>query len=254
MVLALTSSLRALLEAVALLVVILVYYGVAATRVNAWVTRRALERTSLVRRYSRMEATGVVRLGVASGLQLAFVLVLALVGAIDASVLLPPTFRPILLVYGAILGVAEMALGSFVCNVAMRISQRLLGEERALDSRAWFVASKGGWMRSFTKAVEIMPAPVVLALFLLYVGMEETVFRGIVVNATRGLGTGVALVVSTLMFVAVQVFHTPTWRTAMFPVIGALIMGVVHGWLYLAVPDLTPLVVAHLAFFAAATL
>jgi len=35
----------------------------------------------------------------------------------------------------------------------------------------------------------------------------------------------------------------------MFPVIGALVIGIVHGALFLAEPDIVPLIVAHLVFF-----
>lgn len=37
--------------------------------------------------------------------------------------------------------------------------------------------------------------------------------------------------------------------SAMFPVIGATVMGVVHGLLFIFYPAVIPLIISHLAFF-----
>lgn len=73
-----------------------------------------------------------------------------------------------------------------------------------------------------------------------------------VIAAVGDAGMGVALAASVTLFVGIQVFNMPSWRAAMFPVLGALVVGVVHGALYLAVPDITPLIVAHFVLFMVA--
>jgi hypothetical protein len=60
--------------------------------------------------------------------------------------------------------------------------------------------------------------------------------------------------VSVALFTAAQVFRMPSWRSAMFPALGARTLGVVDGLLFLAVPTILPLIVAHIVFFLVATL
>ena len=57
-----------------------------------------------------------------------------------------------------------------------------------------------------------------------------------------------------MLFIAVQVFNMPSWHSAMFAVLGALVIGLVHGGLYLAVPNLLPLIIAHMVTFAVSVL
>lgn len=70
----------------------------------------------------------------------------------------------------------------------------------------------------------------------------------------RPSGFAIAFTASLVLFVAMQVFFMASWRAAMFPVVGALVMGVVHGLLAWRVPHLLPLVVAHIVFFLFAVL
>jgi len=41
---------------------------------------------------------------------------------------------------------------------------------------------------------------------------------------------------------------------AIFPITGALVVGITHGILFLHVPDISPLIVAHFTFFVASIL
>jgi CBS-domain-containing membrane protein len=69
------------------------------------------------------------------------------------------------------------------------------------------------------------------------------------INYFRPAGAGLALGIAAFFFLLVQTFHMPSWRAALFPVIGATVLSVVHGSLFLAVPDILPLIVAHIVFF-----
>jgi hypothetical protein len=74
----------------------------------------------------------------------------------------------------------------------------------------------------------------------------------VVVDLLRPAGPGWAVGVSVALFVAVQAFSMPGWRAAMFPMVGAAVLGVVHGVIYWRVPALLPLMVGHLAYFGGA--
>jgi len=142
-----------------------------------------------------------------------------------------------------------MSLGSFISNVVMRLVQLVHPVRHSSSKSSWFVAVEGGWMRSFLKTVEIVPMPFAVSAIILYIAMEEVVFRGVVINALIPWGQAAAVSISTVFFVLVQAFHMPSWRSAAFPIVSASVMGPLHGSLYVAVPDLAPLIVAHSTMF-----
>jgi hypothetical protein len=152
-----------------------------------------------------------------------------------------------LLVYGAVLGFGEMLLGSFLGLVVIKLSAAIPNLGNPLLH--WQVVLNSGWMRLFNTTLNLLPLPAAISLVLLYVGVEELIIRGIVFNVLLPVGHFSAVFFSTVIFAGYQVFNLPSWRVAMFPVIGALVMGIIHGVLYLAVPDVWPLVVAHVTYF-----
>jgi hypothetical protein len=152
-----------------------------------------------------------------------------------------------LLVYGAVLGVGEMVLGSFLGLVVIKVSAAIPQLGNPLIH--WQVVLNSGWMRLFNTTVKLLPLPAAISLVVLYVGVEELIIRGIVFNVLLPLGQASAVLLSTLIFAGYQIFNLPSWRVALFPVIGALVMGPIHGVLYLAIPDVWPLVVAHVTYF-----
>ena len=83
---------------------------------------------------------------------------------------------------------------------------------------------------------------------------QELIFRGLLIPAflDEGLGGTASVASSGLLFVGVQALAMPSRRAALFPMVGAAVVGVVHGILFLHVPDVIPLAVAHVAFFSAA--
>ncbi|WP_287270157.1 hypothetical protein, partial [Thermogemmatispora sp.] len=62
-------------------------------------------------------------------------------------------------------------------------------------------------------------------------------------------GFPLALVTSTLLFVAVQAQGMPSWFSALPAMCGALVIGPINAWLLMTVPNILPLVLAHLTFF-----
>lgn len=233
-----------------------VYYGLVVPRLGDTVARGTLavvsDRWEGARSLSVGELDGVLRLAIAGVMQLVFcaVLFLALDLAPQDLVQGPP--QPELLAAGAVLGVAEAALGSFLGMVGMRAAGALERDSAAPTPEEWITLARAGWMRLYSRTAEVLPLAPLAALILLYVAVEEIVFRGVVIGALGDAGAGVALAASVTLFVGIQAFSMPSWRAAMFPVMGALVVGVVHGTLYLVVPDITPLIVAHFVLFMAA--
>jgi membrane protease YdiL (CAAX protease family) len=107
-------------------------------------------------------------------------------------------------------------------------------------------------MAQFGATIRVAPQWFALFIIGLYVAGEEIVFRGVLVNMLRPAGALLAVAVPTAVFAGVQMFHMPTARAAIFPVAGALVVGTVHGIIYLLVPALLPLMLAHAVFVVGA--
>lgn len=209
-------------------------------------------RFRLARRYPWNTINDVVNLGLAGVLQLiCFILLLHVTGVSVGQLI---AFDPILILYGILLGLGEMALSSFGSHIALRVIMQLFPSHGPTELNSWLTLARGGWMRYYLSTVKISPLPVVCFLTLTYVLVEELIFRGVIITYFLSQSRGLALVISIIFFVAAQILHTPNWRTAMFPVIGALIVGTIHGLLFLAVPNVLPLVVAHFVFFIVAVI
>lgn len=242
---------RILIGALAITVIFAVQM-VVYDRLGA-LARRLVLRLRWTRRRSVAEMTGVVRLGLA-GLTLATVcLLLALLTGAGTADLGFTGLHPIRIVYGVFLGLGELGLGSLLGHLAIRVSVAL-APGGPTDMGDWLTVARGGWMSFYLKTIEVAPLPVALALIVLYVGSEEVLFRGVLFHHFLPLGPAGAVAASTAVFAAVQAIHMPSWRAAMFPCIGALMMGAVHGALFQATGDIAPLVVAHAVFFLAAVL
>jgi len=205
---------------------------------------------SLVDRFGWAAVNDVARLTIAAVSQLLFLMVLILVTRINPLASL--RWHPAVIAAGALLGVAEMGLASFMAYVLMR-AMTSLGPARSLGAvDDWLVAARGGWMRYFAHAVRITPPWYLLSVTLLYVAVEEVIFRATIITYLLPHGSAQALIYSVLAFTVVQVLHTPSWKTGIFPALGAIAVGGVHGCLFLVTGDVTPLIVAHFTFFLAA--
>lgn len=154
----------------------------------------------------------------------------------------------------ALLGAGELALTSLVCTLIVEVASARRGSAREIVRREWAAQTRGGWMSYFLLTMRAAPPAVALGSICLYVGVEELIFRGLLIPTflDAGLGGTAAVALSSLVFVGVQALAMPSSRAALFPMVGAAVIGVVHGILFLHVPDVIPLVVAHVAFFLAA--
>jgi len=249
--------------ATALTTVVLLYYAWPGNRVKGLERIIQLLVEPLRRRFPARHVDAVCALGYAGILQFCFFVVLALAfdpAALDRRSLL--YCDPVLALLGIILGIGEMGLSTLLGFAAIIIIDTIRKKSstmpRAVSQRAvaggtdWSTTARGGWMQYYIKAMTILPRPIGVASVLLYVFFEEGVFRGVILGSLAPFGSAPALAISVVLFMLVQTFHMPGWRTAMFPVIGALVLGIVHGALFLAVPKIMPLALAHASFFFSA--
>ncbi|MBE1493141.1 hypothetical protein H4696_000241 [Amycolatopsis lexingtonensis] len=212
------------------------------------------------------QRTAVLELAAAGLSHVLLVVLLVLVTGVGPGVVLSGADRPDLLALGALLGVGELALGSLLCRAVIEVSlaARLpartgahLGsteDEQGTGLRSWLGRSRGGWIRHHLVTLKVLPLPVAVLLTGTQVASEETVFRAIALTWLRDAGPAVALSTSIALFVVMQAFFMSSWQAALFPVVGGVVMGIVHGLVFWAVPAVAPLVVAHVVFFFFAVL
>jgi Type II CAAX prenyl endopeptidase Rce1-like len=158
---------------------------------------------------------------------------------------------PVIAVLSILLGIAEMSVATLLGYSAMR-TVGLLDAAAGRRSPPWSGVAKGGWIQMYFKTIEVLPIPFGALAVLAYIAFEECIFRGIVIGIMLPAGPYVAVVGSTILFATYQIFHTPGWRTAIFPILGASVVGIVHGVLYIVFPNIVPLVIAHCCFFGSA--
>jgi hypothetical protein len=109
-------------------------------------------------------------------------------------------------------------------------------------------------MREIKSTINSVPGVVSGGVITLYIAGEEIIFRSVLVGMALPLGRAAAVATSTVFFSLIQTLHMPSWRSGVFPVVGALITGMIHGTPFLLVPEIWPLIVAHLTLFVAGTL
>lgn len=239
------------MKAVVGAVAVLGFYGLFYRHVVARFGRPvqwAMRALRLDARRPVREVEAIEKLVAAGIAQLLFAVVLGWWVGLPAGDLLGHPFAPGLLVVGAAIGVGELALTSLICAVVVEIAASGSGKEVA---RRWAAHSRGGWMSYFTLTARAAPSVLAIATVSLYVVVEELVFRGILITAFAAWGAAVAVSCSAALFVAVQAFGMPDGLAALFPMVGATVIGVVHGVLFWFVPALAPLALAHVVFFTA---
>ncbi len=236
---------------VTLLIVILIiplYYSVVDSRITA-LSKPLLLVMWVPRAYSYREGRSLWRLGLASSAQLIFLSCLVVLTGVAVSDAFQAPLRPIHLVYAVLLGIGEMGLSSFLCHVVVKAIMTLAPSWGPNSMQAWITIARGGWMREYLNALDTAPLFLALVLTVLYVGVEELVFRAVLVTFAQPLGLVGSVAFSTVLFALVQTFQLPSLRAAIFPVIGACVMGVAHGALFYSEPNVVPLVIAHCVFF-----
>nr|BBH92261.1 hypothetical protein KTA_04600 [Thermogemmatispora argillosa] len=151
---------------------------------------------------------------------------------------------------GVLLGLGEASVSMLLSSLALALfrlwRQRQIGPGIVNELRA---IGRAGWVRAYRQTLQIWPAPVGWAIITLALLGEELLFRGLAARLLAPEGFPLALVTSTLLFVAVQEQGMPSWFSALPAMCGALVIGPINAWLLMTVPNILPLVLAHLTFF-----
>lgn len=241
------------LMALVLTAFVATYYGAIVRLVGEPLLRHTLgvlaSGTTMARRWTWAEIEGVVRLLLAGLMQAAFIALLVALTPVSVRDLVPKNWDVRLIPLGILLGVGEAGLATQLALLASRFARLWRPGDTPATVEGWLSVARGGWIRYYLRTAEAAPVWLLVAATVLYVAGEEIVFRGIVISCLAGTAAPVAVTLSTVLFVLVQVFYTPGWQTALFPMIGATVVGIVHGVLFVMVPDLTPLIVAHAIMF-----
>ena len=203
------------------------------------------------KKYTPQEIAGVTELGLVALSHVLFSILLIVFLGLDIQTLGLFQIQPHHLIYGILLGISEMSVSFLLCLGAIKIIQKFSPGKTPQNNTQWKTIARGGWVRHHIQSFELLPFALALFVLFLQVGSEELIFRGIITHSLlqNGHGPLLSISLSILFFVCMQAFHTPGFRTAIFPMTGALVMGITHSFLYHSVPVLPPLIIAHVMFF-----
>ena len=241
------------LDALVLTAAVVAYYGFAVRLVGEPLARRFImvltERTAVARQRTWADVDGVVRLVLAGLMQAGFAFTLIMVTAVSPSDFLSEPLDIRVMLLGVLLGVAEAGFATQVGLIGSRFAELLRPGQTPTTIEGWLSVSRGGWIRYYLRTAEAAPVWLLIAATVLYVTGEEIVFRGIAISILGTFSAPFAVGVSTALFVLVQAFYTPGWKTALFPMLGAAVVGIVHSILFIIYPNVLPLAVAHATMF-----
>jgi membrane protease YdiL (CAAX protease family) len=203
--------------------------------------------TSLIKYHPFSQVVGAVELSSISVLHVIFCILLALFFHINLiPIFLNSTITDCLC--GVLIGMGSVCTAILLCTVAIKIVECVVYHNDGPSLDEWTAISGAGWMRHYKHTIKLFPLVIAILIITLQIGSEEIIFRGILIPLFEPYGAGVAFIVSTVLFVLMQWFHMPSLISAMFPVIGATVMGIIHGFLYIHHAAVTPLIISHLTF------
>ncbi len=204
-----------------------------------------------LRNYDLEQGAGVLELIFISGTHVCLCLLLCFLLDLDSTVIGFDKWSPSLLIYGVLIGIGESSVSSLLCLGIVKGLQKFFPLRVPKTAEGWGAIARGGWIRHHLRTYEILPIPIAILISGMQVGAEEVVFRGIIVQdfLSHGFLLVPAFTLAGLFFVFMQMFQMPSLIHSIFPIVGALVMAVVHSWLFSLVPSVYPLIIAHLVFF-----
>jgi hypothetical protein len=217
---------------------VLIYYAPSVTRY-----------LSLTKYFPKSDIEGTVELTMIAVSHVIFCTVLIVITPIQWPIVnINLITIPIYFLYGILLGIGCMGVSGLFCKIAIQIIN-IFKINHTYDLKTWLTIGRGGWIKHHLQSIEILPIYLSLSVLAMQVGSEEIIFRGILLNYFIQFGSAIAFFTAWSLFVLMQAFLMHRWQGAIFPMIGAAVMGFVHSILYLQVPILWPLIVAHITFF-----
>jgi membrane protease YdiL (CAAX protease family) len=207
-------------------------------------------KTTLIYKYPYSQVVGLIELFIVATFHVLFCIALLYFFNVDArSIFLNVTITDCL--FGVLIGIGSMGTSTLLCTTAMKLVDQysIRNGKKSRSLKEWYAISSAGWIRHHKHNIQILPLFLALIIITMQVGSEETIFRSVLFQAYAPFGIKTAFIISTLLFIYMQVFHMPSMLSAMFPMIGAFVMGIVHGILYIYHPTVVPLIISHIAFF-----
>ncbi|MFI5776943.1 hypothetical protein [Nocardia sp. NPDC051570] len=137
------------------------------------------------------------------------------------------------LLYGIPLGFVEAGVAGMLCSFAGGLAQ--------IDT--W---PRGeGWVRGLDRSLTGMSWLRRTAVIVIFAGAEEFVLRAAVITAARPSGTIFAIVCAITVGLFVQTLPLTRWTGFLMPLVAATVTVPVHCLLFLAIPDIRPIIIAH---------
>lgn len=220
--------------------------------VRRWLNRfasRVAPRFATARPLAVGDVLQVVRLITAGLAQALLVVFLLWITSVDLIGLFTNHFEVRLVFLGILLGIGEMAAASLLCLIGLKIVDSFAPSDELAGRGDWITLVNSGWMAEFVKTRQLASFPVMVLIAAFYIAVEEIIFRGVLIQSLVQINSVFAFLASLFLFVLAQIGPMPSWRAALFPIIGATMVGVVHGLLFLNLPNLVPLITAHVVMF-----
>ena len=151
--------------------------------------------------------------------------------------------------YAIFIGIGCVGISILLCSVMIKLIASRTSNQKLKSANEWSAIAGAGWIRHHKHCITVFPLLIGLMIISLQIGSEETVFRSILIPYFASYGIYTAFAIATGLFILMQIFHMPNLLSAMFPMIGACVMGIVHGLLYLSTQSILPLIISHLTFF-----
>lgn len=205
-------------------------------------------RTSIIKDYSLTQITGVIELTLVASCHVLFCTVLILVSNTDILTIFKNTSISNCF-YGILIGIGSVGVSILFCTLGMKLVESFNPETAPKTLDGWMAVANAGWIRHHKHTLRVLPFWIALLIITMQIGSEEIIFRAVLTNVFIQYGTAFAFITSTILFIFMQTLHMPSKTSAMFPVIGAIVMGITHEFLYLEEPSVIPLIISHLTFF-----
>jgi membrane protease YdiL (CAAX protease family) len=205
-------------------------------------------KTNLVNIYPYSQAVGTIELMMISIIHIIYCIILTFILNIKISSNLLNTNLSDC-IYGGLIGIGSVGTSILLCTISMRLVEVYKPDISPRSLNEWLAVSNAGWIRHHKQLIKSLPLYVAIIIIICQVGSEETIFRSILIQYFTSYGNFIAFFFPTLLFVLMQIFHMPNMLSAMFPVIGASVMGITHSLLYQHHPSVTPLIISHVTFF-----
>lgn len=201
-----------------------------------------------VKNHSLSQITGVIELSIVASCHVIFCALLIFFFKIDAYSIFKNTSL-INCLYGVLIGIGSVGFSILLCTVGMKLLETITPQKAPSNLEGWMAVANAGWIRHHKQTLKVLPFSIALLIITMQIGSEEIIFRAVLTHIFIPYGTVFAFSTSILLFVFMQTLHMPSKTSAMFPVIGAIVMGITHEVLYLQNPSVIPLIISHLTFF-----